>query len=115
MLLTVPLTLGSHGVTVYGAVALKLNALFLVYTVLSCLIWVRVPTAYMVSPHCTSWRTCWVVPVSASVGVPLAGMGDTAPASTALAGAAAAGAGRQHAPAAMPAISAPSAPRFPHS
>ena len=38
MLSTVPLTSGSHGVTAYGAVALKLNALFLVYPVLRCLI-----------------------------------------------------------------------------
>ena len=43
------------------------------------------------------------------------GVGDTAPASAGLAGAARAGAGRQHATAAIPAISAPRAPCFPHS
>ena len=97
-------------VTAYGAVALKLNALFLVHPVLRCLIWVKLPTAYMVPPHCTSWRISSVAPVFDSVGVPLTGVGDTVPASAALAGTASTEAGRQHAPAAMPAISAPRAP-----
>src|SRR6516165_11144009 len=115
MVSTVPLTFGSHEVTAYGAVALKLNALFLGLVVVPDLIEVNVPTAYMVPPHCTSWRTCSVVPVSASVGVPLAGVGDAGPASARPAGAASADAGKQHAPATTPAISAPRAPRFPHS
>ena len=99
--------------------SLKLNTLFRVNVWVEVpfhpLIWVNVPTAYMVPPQSTSWRICSVVPVATSVGVPLTGVGDTAPASTGLAGAADAGAWRQHATAAMPAISAPRAPCFPHS
>src|SRR6266581_9232149 len=77
--LTVPLTFGFHDVTLYGAVALKLNALCRLYTVAPCCIEVKVPTANMVPPHCTSCRTCSVVPVGASWGVPLAGCVDTGP------------------------------------
>src|ERR1022692_342199 len=47
--------------------------------VLLCLIEVNVPTAYMVVPHCTSCRTCSVVPVAFSCGVG-AGVLDTGPA-----------------------------------
>ena len=39
----------------------------------------KLPTAYMVPPHCTSWRTVSVVPVAASFGVPVAGVADTGP------------------------------------
>ncbi len=42
-----------------------------------CAIKVKLPTAYMVWPHWTNWRTCSVVPVAASCGVPLAGVFDT--------------------------------------
>src|SRR5215469_5520372 len=79
MELTSPLTLGSHGVTANGAVALKLKALFRVNVPLDPLIWVKVPTAYMVVPHCTSWRICSVTPVATSVGVPATGVEDTGP------------------------------------
>ena len=70
---------------------------------------VKLPTAYMVPPHCTSWRTVSVVPVAASFGVPVAGVDDTGPVCTALAEAlaavATAGTWRaQHPTAAMPAI-----------
>src|SRR5215472_14967732 len=119
MVSTVPLTFGSHEVTVYGAVSLKLKALFRVNVWVELpfhpLIWVNVPTAYMVPPQSTSWRICSVAWLFTSVGVPVAGVGETAPASAGLAGAADAVAGRQHATAAMPAISAPRAPCFPHS
>jgi len=63
----------------YGAVALKLKTPFLEYVVPFQLIAVNLPTAYMVPPHCTICRTCSVVPVGASVGVPLAGTGETGP------------------------------------
>src|SRR6266536_6430770 len=43
---------------------------------LLCLIEVNVPTAYIVLPHCTSWRTCSTTPVAFSCGV-FAGVGDT--------------------------------------
>src|SRR5580704_15697841 len=39
----------------------------------------KVPTAYIVPPHCASWRTCSVAPVFASCGVPAAGVDDTGP------------------------------------
>ena len=80
MELTVPLTFGFHEDTVNGLVALKLNALSRVMLVPFRLIVVKVPTAYMVLPHCTSCRTCSVVPVyDPSCGVPLAGVEDTGP------------------------------------
>src|SRR6266567_808932 len=79
MVLTLPLTFGFHDVTLYGAVALKLNALCRLKVVPPCWIDVKLPTAYMVPPHCTSCRTCSVVPVGASAGVPLAGCVDTGP------------------------------------
>jgi len=52
------------------------------------LIWVKVPTAYMVPPQSTSLRIVSVVPVATSVGVPASGLGDTLPvwASTGTAG-----------------------------
>src|SRR5215470_7038953 len=40
---------------------------------------VKLPTAYMVPPHFTSWRTVSVVPVGASFGRPVGGAGDTGP------------------------------------
>lgn len=43
---------------------------------------VKVPTAYMVLPHCTSCRTCSVPALDEygpSWGVPLAGVEDTGP------------------------------------
>jgi hypothetical protein len=40
---------------------------------------VKLPTAYMVPPHWASCRTCSVVPVVASCGVPAAGVEDTGP------------------------------------
>src|SRR5262249_54151169 len=75
--LTVPLTFGVHEVTLYGAVRLKLKMLCRVKVLPPHLIAVNAPTAYMVPPHLTSWRTCSVLPVGASWGVPLAGLGDT--------------------------------------
>jgi hypothetical protein len=79
MPLTIPLTFGFHEVTVYGFVALKLNTLFRAYVVPFQLIAVNVPTAYIVLPHCASFRTCSVVPVFDSWGVPEAGVADTGP------------------------------------
>src|SRR6266545_5720026 len=79
MELTIPLAFGFHDVTVYGLVALKLNTLFRAYVVPFQLIAVNVPTAYIVPPHWASCRTCSVVPVLASWGVPEAGVADTGP------------------------------------
>ncbi|HET7245425.1 MAG TPA: hypothetical protein VFJ07_11380 [Streptosporangiaceae bacterium] len=39
----------------------------------------KLPTAYMVPPHCTSWRTVSVVPVAASFGVLVSGVANTGP------------------------------------
>jgi hypothetical protein len=39
----------------------------------------KLPTAYMVTPHWASCRTCSVVPVAFSCGVPDAGVEDTGP------------------------------------
>lgn len=39
----------------------------------------KLPTAYMMPPHVTSWRICSVFPVLASWGVPAAGVRDTGP------------------------------------
>src|SRR6516225_5977582 len=61
------------------------------------LILVKLPTAYMVEPHCTSCRTCSVVPVDTSEGVPETGTGDTGPVCAAPAEAPGARARRQHA------------------
>src|SRR5262249_41569315 len=44
---------------------------------------VKLPTAYMVLPHFTSCRTVSVVPVAASFGRPLGGVGDPGPAAAA--------------------------------
>jgi hypothetical protein len=60
-------------------VALKLNALVRVNVLLYRLMDVKLPTAYMVPPHWASCRTCSVVPVGASWGVPAAGVEDTGP------------------------------------
>src|ERR1022692_3481151 len=77
MELTTPLTFGFQVVIAYGAVALKLNALLRAYTVVLYLIEVKLPTAYMMPPHCTSCRTCSVVPVGFNCGV-APGLVDTA-------------------------------------
>ncbi len=47
------------------------------------MIWVNLPTAYMVFPHCTSWRTLsnGVVCFS-NAGVPAAGTAETGPVAT---------------------------------
>jgi hypothetical protein len=66
-------------VTIYGDVALKLNALLRVNVLLYRLMEVNDPTPYMVLPHWASWRTCSVVPVAASCGLPAAGVADTGP------------------------------------
>src|SRR5262249_57740365 len=79
MELTVPLTLGAHEVTWYGAVWLKLKMLFRVKILLPWRIEVKDPTAYMVPPQATSCLICWVVPVLWSAGVPVAGGGGTRP------------------------------------
>ena len=74
MLSTVPFTFGFHEVIVNGAVAWKLKALFRVNVMPPCSTTEKVPTAYMVLPHWTSWRTCSVVGVVAGKwGVPIAG------------------------------------------
>src|SRR5215472_12604740 len=110
MVSTVPLTFGSHEVTAYGAVSLKLNALFLVNVWVEVpfdpLILVNVPTAYIFPPQSTSWRICSVVPVSTSVGVPLTGVGDTRPACASAGVPVTADRERQQAAAATPAVSA---------
>jgi hypothetical protein len=77
--LTLPFTFGSQDETVYGDAALKLNALLRAYVLLNLLIEVKDPTAYIVPPHWASCRTCSVVPVEASCGVPDAGVDDTGP------------------------------------
>jgi hypothetical protein len=77
--LTLPFTFGFHDETAYGDVALKLKALFRVTVVLNLLIEVKDPTAYIVPPHWASLRTCSVVPVVASCGVPEAGVAETGP------------------------------------
>ena len=69
MPLTIPLTSEFQDVIVYGLDALKLKTLFARRSCRPCVIAVKVPTAYMVLPHCASWRTCSVVPVLASCGV----------------------------------------------
>jgi hypothetical protein len=80
---------------VNGEVAWKLKMLVRVYAgpEAPCSILVKLPTAYMMPPHCTSYRTCSVVPFGYSCGVPLAGVEDTdadaAPASPATASGAA--------------------------
>ena len=61
----------------YGAVALKLNALRRLKTLVPWLILVKLPTAYILLPHCTSCLTCSVFPFGESCGVPLAGVDDT--------------------------------------
>ena len=48
---TSPLTFGSHVDILYGALALKLNALFRVNVWPFKVTWLNLPTAYMVPPH----------------------------------------------------------------
>jgi hypothetical protein len=79
----VPLTSGAHDVTVYGAVALKLNASCRVILTPDCMIVVKSPTAYMIPPHSVSCRICSAGPASGNAGVPVAGCGDTGPGGTA--------------------------------
>ena len=102
-------------VTVNGAVSLKLKMLFLVnvWVVVPSkpLIWVKLPTAYMVPPQSATCRIVSVmVPVATSVGVPFTGVGDTGPV-----WASAGAAGRQRAPAAVIAMSAARPPQLPPS
>ncbi len=74
MLFTVPFTFGFHEVIVKGAVAWKLKALLRVNVMPPCSTTEKVPTAYIVLPHWTSWRTCSVVGVvTGKCGVPVAG------------------------------------------
>ena len=77
IVLTSPLTFGSHVVTANWAVALseKLKMLFRVNEPLDPLIEVKVPTAYMVPPQSAIWRISSVVPVGTRVGVPADGRG----------------------------------------
>src|SRR5215472_13305725 len=78
MELTSPFTFGAQPVTVKGKVALKLTMLFRVMVIPWETSWVNLPTAYMVSPHCTSCRITWSCePVGTRCGVPDAGVGDT--------------------------------------
>src|SRR6185369_5027862 len=68
------LTSGFQLVMVNGAVARKLNALFLVNVRPCHLTWLNRPTAYIREPHCTSCLTCstsWVT--GGKAGVPRAG------------------------------------------
>src|ERR1051326_7383557 len=46
---------------------------------LSPVIWVKLPTAYITPLHATTCRICSVVPVGASAGVPVTGLGDAGP------------------------------------
>src|SRR5262249_28252607 len=68
-------------VTVNGEVAWKLKTLLRVKVLLPFLIAVNVPTAYIVPPHCTSWRICstWLV-FAGSCGKLVGGVGETTPA-----------------------------------
>ena len=52
-----------------------------VYVVLPLMICENEPTAYIVLPHCTSWRICWMglLALDFRCGVPLAGVADTTP------------------------------------
>src|SRR5579871_1318974 len=79
MELTMPLVLGVQDVIVYGAVWLKLKMLLLGKVWPFWLIELKVPTAYMTPLHATICLTCSVVPVVASAGVPVAGLGETGP------------------------------------
>jgi hypothetical protein len=73
--LVLPTTLGAHDVTVYGAVALKLKMSVLAKLAVPFLIEVNVPTAYIVPPHCTSWRICSVgLDVESKCGVVVTGV-----------------------------------------
>ena len=79
MPLTIPFTLGSQDVIVYGLDALKLDTLLRGKVVPPWVSAVNVPTAYMVFPHWAICRTCSVVPVLASCGVLYAGVVDGGP------------------------------------
>src|SRR6516164_7467091 len=80
MLSTIPLVSGFHDVIVYGAFALKLKALFRAKVWPFQVICEKLPTAYMVLPHCTICRIFSFPVVGFSAGVPLAGVAETAPA-----------------------------------
>ncbi len=114
--LTSPLTLGAQEVSWNGAVALKLKAFVLVTVAVAVpfhpLIKVKVPTANMVLPHCTSWRIWSVAPSATSVGVRATGAGDTGPVWASAGVPDAADSSRQQALAA-PAISKPRTPNLP--
>ena len=53
--LTSPLTAGAQDVIVYGAMALKLNTLVRGIVLPPWVTWLKLPTAYIVSPH---WTIC---------------------------------------------------------
>ena len=55
-----PTTTGAQDVTVYGLVALKLTRSVRAKLMLPCWMELKLPTAYMVPPHWTSWRICCV-------------------------------------------------------
>ena len=61
---TCPFTFGFHPVTRYGAVAENANALLRAMSAseLGFCTAVNRPTAYIVPPHCTIWRTCSIEP-----------------------------------------------------
>src|SRR4051794_30266761 len=59
---TWPFTFGFHGRTAYGAVEPKATALLRAKVPLLPLIELNRPTAYIVVPHWTIWRTCSIVP-----------------------------------------------------
>ena len=84
--LTAPFTFGRQLVTRYGRLALKLKTLFLMKVVrplpwrLGLRISVKLPTAYMVEPHCTIWRIWNVLLVlTGKAGVRVRGEQVTAP------------------------------------
>ena len=54
--LTIPLTAGAQDVIVYGAVALKLNTLVRENVLPPWTTELKLPTANIVSPHCTICR-----------------------------------------------------------
>ena len=82
MLFTSPLTSGFQLLIVNGAVAWKLNALFLVNVRPCHVTWLNRPTAYIREPHCTSCLTCSTPGVTGGkAGVPRAGrLAGTCPA-----------------------------------
>jgi hypothetical protein len=60
LVFVLPTTTGAQDVTVYGLLALKLTRSVREKLVLPFLMELKLPTAYMVPPHWTSWRICCV-------------------------------------------------------